>query len=326
MIFGEGKRDSVYTYTNRMVITKNKKIYLYDKYGKEEASYDVEINNAIYDSKDKYLVVAEKNGKKVYVLHQKNIVWQSEIDGEIENVEINKNGYVVIKAHNSNYKSIIILYNSEGKEQFKKYLSNVVIDIGISEDNNYLAYAELNTSGVLAQSIIKILSIDKALKNNEDSIEYSYQADINKLILNIEYQNNNKLICMYDNSIDIIEKNNSRQLVNFENKNITFISIDFDDVVAVVEENTNNNEIESKVKIINTSNGKENIYVHNQVVKSIFSADNVLAVNYGKELHVIARNGWLVKKYISSREIDNVTISSKMVGIIEKNKILIFDI
>lgn len=326
MIYGEDSRNSLCAYKDKIVVTKNKKIYIYDKYGKEENCFDVEINNAIYDSSSKYLAVAEKDGKNFYVIYKKGIMWQGKMDVNIEKIEVNKNGYVAIKAYDSNYKSIIILYNSEGKEQFRKYISNTVVDIGISEDNNYLAYAELNTNGVLIQSNIKVISIEKAIKDSENSLIYSYNADINKLILNIEYQANNKLVCMYDNSIDLIENNENKELINFKGKNVTLISIEFEDVVAIVEENSNNNIVQSKVTIINTTNRKEKTYTEKQMVKEIYVAKDVIALNFGKELHVVARNGWLVKKYISKREINDVIISSKVVGIVERNRILAFGI
>lgn len=308
------------------MITKNKKIFLYDKYGNQENSFDIEISSAIYNSSDKYLIVAEKEGNKFYVIHNKNIVWQEEIDGKIQKIEINNDGYVVIKAYDTNYKSIIILYNAEGKELFKQYLSNTVVDISITEDSKYLAYAELNTSGILVQSDIKIISIEKVLKKEESSIVFEHKTDIDKLILNIKYQTDNKLVCMYDNSIDIIENNKNRELVNLENKNITYMSIELKDSVLIVEENANGDVVESEATIINTSNNKKYKYSYNQCIKKVYVANNVIALNYGTELHVIAKNGWLIKKYISKKEIDDIVISKGIVGIIEKSRLLTFDI
>lgn len=259
-------------------------------------------------------------------MQNKDIVWQAELKESIEKIEVNNEGYVAVKGYDNNYNSIIILYNSEGKELFKQYLSNTVVDISISNDSKYLAYAELNTLGILVQSNIKIISIEKALHDTNNSTVYSYETEIDKLILDIKYQKNDKLVCMYDNSIDVIENNKSREIINLKNKNITYMSIDLEDSAVIVEENSNNNLVKSNVIVINTSNSKEHKYVLNQIVKEIYVTDNAIALNCGKELHVIGKNGWLIKKYISKKEIDNIIISKRLVGIIEKNRLLIFDI
>jgi hypothetical protein len=170
------------------------------------------------------------------------------------------------------------------------------------------------------------MSIEKALSDSENSIVYTYEAEIDKLILDIKYQKQNRLVCRYDNSIDIIENNENKELVNFEDKNVTYASIDLDNSVVYVEENSQNNVVISNVKIINTSNNKEYSYLVEQSVKSIYTQNNVIALNCGMELNIIAKNGWLIKKYTSEKEIDNIIISEQIVGITEKNRILIFNI
>lgn len=130
-----------------------------------------------------------KNGQKLYCIQNKNIVWQKDIEGEIKGINVNKNGYVSVIISGTSYKSIVEIYDNNGKELFKRGLSTTtVIDTDISSDNKYLAIAETNFSGVLIQSTIEIVSMENAEKKPDDAIIYKYEADSDNLITNIEYQ------------------------------------------------------------------------------------------------------------------------------------------
>ena len=81
---------------------------------------------------------------------------------------------------------------------FTQYLSTTrAIDVSISNDNRYLAIAEIDTSKTVLQSNVKIISIEKAEKNADDYLEKTYSSATGKLITNIRYQDKNKLVCMY---------------------------------------------------------------------------------------------------------------------------------
>ena len=55
--------------------------------------------------------------------------------------------------------------------------------------------------------------------------------------------------------------------------------------------------------------------------KEITTYQDVIAINLGTEVHFIHVNGWLIKKYTSSKEVKDVVLSSNLAGIIYKDKI-----
>ncbi len=79
--------------------------------------------------------------------------------------------------------------------------STEAIDTAISNDNSELAIAEINFSGSLIQSGIKIISIEKSQTDAENSIIYRYKADKKSIITSIRYNNEKTLVCMLDNCI-----------------------------------------------------------------------------------------------------------------------------
>lgn len=311
-----------------IVTLQDKKLNFYNNLGTNVGEIAVEISNAIANVSGKYFIMAEANGKKLYVISDRKVVWEKETEGEILQIEINENGYVGVVTSDVSYKNIVTLYDSFGKQVLRTYLAtNKIADISISKNNQHIAIAEVDASGVLIQSKIQIISVEEAKKDTNNSIEYTYSADINKLILNIEYQNKDRLVCMYKDGIDVIENKQNRTIANFQQKNITFSSIELNDSIMGIEENTlSDYNYKSVVYIRNITNEKDKKYSVEKVAKNIYSFENVIGLNLGTELHIINRNGWLIKKYVAEQEINNVVISNKIVGIIHRDKVEIIDI
>lgn len=311
-----------------IVTLQEKALNFYNNLGINVGTISIPINNAIIDICGKNFIIAEEDGKKAYIISDRKVKWETETEGEILQIEINENGYVGIVTSDMSYKNIVTLYDSFGKQLFKTYLATTkIVDISISKNNQYLAIAEIDTSGILIQSAIKIISIETAQKDPNNSIEYKYQADINKLILSIEYQNKERLACMYEDRIDIIENKQNKNIIDMQGKNITFSTVQLNDCVMIGEENVlNEYEYNSIMHIRNITKQKEKKYSIDKVAKNIYSFENVIGLNFGTELHIINRNGWLLKKYIANQEINNVVMSNKIVGVIYRDKVEIIDI
>lgn len=318
-------KSTIFAYQNKIMILNGTKLYQYNTSAKEENKLDVEISSPISAINGEFFVLAEKNGSKLYMIKDGKIEWTKTIEGQIEKVNVNEIGYTTVIVTGTIDKSVIILYNEVGEELFKNHLStNTAIDATVSKDNKYLAYAELNTSGTIIQSNIKIIDIEKARKKVSDSTILTYKADSGDLILKVEYQNNNNLVCLYDNKICIIKDGKNEKIASYigENGNATFVSINFNNNSMIIEESTESLfSTVSKVKLLNSTNKKENTYTFEGVAKNIYTAKNKIAINLGSEIHFIDTNGWLIKKYTTKQEARNIVISDKIAGIVYRDKI-----
>lgn len=323
-----GKTNQVYVYSKYVALLNDKKITLYNNYGEEQTSIDVNVNSALFASNGKYLALAEQNGNEVYLIQDKTYLWNNQVEGKILQVSVNQNGYVAVITTDTTYKSILTLYDPMGKSLFRSFFKSTrIIDVSMSKDNKYIAIGELDASGALIQSNIKIISVDNAQNDAENAIVYTYNAESGKLIVNVEYQDKNKVVCMYDSCIDVIEDENVRNILNTEDSKISFMSVNFSNYMAYVEENsTGLFNSESNVKIVNTSSNQENLYTLDDIAKEIYTGDDIIAINVGTELYFIDTKGWLVKKYTANQEITNVMLSSHLSAIIYKDKIEIIDL
>lgn len=312
-------KSNIFAFSKYIAILKDNKLVTYNSSGKKEAENKIEISNPITDSNGRFLMIAEQNLSKVYLIEDNTIKWEKNLEGNITRISVNANGYSSVVLAGTAYKSVIILFDDSGNELFRNYLaSTIAVDTAISDDNKYLSIAEVNSSGTLIQSNINIVSVEKAKE------EYTYNAPSNSLILNIKYQNKTRLVCAYDDEIHVIKDNEDTKIMDIDTKKekITFSSIELNNhIVKNIEENSGLFNTTTVVKIINSTSQKENTYKFDGVIKELYCSDNKIALNLGSEIHFIDTNGWLIKKYTSAKEIRKIVITDDISGIVYRDKI-----
>lgn len=312
-------KSNIFAFSKYIAILKDNKLVTYNSSGKKEAENKIEISNPITDSNGRFLMIAEQNLSKVYLIEDNTIKWEKDLEGNITRISVNANGYSSVVLAGTAYKSVIILFDDSGNELFRNYLaSTIAVDTAISDDNKYLSIAEVNSSGTLIQSNINIVSVEKAKE------EYTYNAPSNSLILNIKYQNKTRLVCAYDDEIHVIKDNEDTKITDIDTKKekITFSSIELNNhIVKNIEENSGLFNTTTVVKIINSTSQKENTYKFDGVIKELYCSDNKIALNLGSEIHFIDTNGWLIKKYTSAKEIRKIVITDDISGIVYRDKI-----
>ncbi len=324
----EGQNTNIHAFNKYIGILNKNKFSIYGNTGNEEKTLEVEVSNPIFDSANRFLVMAEQKGKKIYLITDKDITWEADVEGNISQVHVNKNGYVAVVITDTSYKTVIAMYNPEGKEMFKTYLSSTrTADVAISNDNKYLAIAEVDTSGTIIQSNIKVISIEKASSDPTNSLDSTYQGETDKLITNIEYQNKDKLVCMYTDSIHMIENNQDTTLMNHENKKMIFQSIELTNHAVEIEEKSSGLfTADSIINIINTESKTTKEYTVDAITKEMFTYGNIIALNLGTEIEFINTEGWLVKRYIAKQEITHIVVSDDIAGIIYRDKVEIINL
>ena len=322
------ENSNIYAFNKYIGILNKSEFTIYNNTGNKEKSIEVQVSNPIFDSENRFLVIAENKGKKLYVISDKDEIWNTSVDGDIAQVHINKNGYVAVVIVNTSYKTVIVMYDPQGKELFKTYLSSTrTADVSISNDNKYLAIAEVDTSGSIIQSNIKVISVEKASSDPTNSLENTYKGESGKLITDIKYQDKNKLVCMYTDSISVIENGEESTLIDNKNKKTIFQSIKIsDNIVSIEEKSSGLFTADSIVNIINVGNKNSKEYTTNSITKEIYTSEDIIGLNLGTEIEFINKEGWLVKRYLANQEITNIVVSNSLAGIIYRDKIEIVNL
>ena len=314
---------NIYAFNKYIGILNKNKFSIYGSSGNEEQSLDIQISSPIFCSADRFLVIGEKKGQKLYLITDKDNFLEASVEGNISQVYVNKNGYVAVAIVDTLSKTVISVYDTSGKELFKTYLSSTrTADVAISNDNKHLAIAEIDTSGTVIQSNVKIISIDKASSDPTNSLENTFKCASGKLLTDLQYQDKNRLVCMYTDSISIIEDGQESTLIDNANKNVIFQSIELNNNITSLEEQSSGLfTANTVITIMDVTNKTQKQYTVNSVVKSLYTAGNVIAVNVGTEVEFVNTDGWLVKRYIANQEITNIVMTNDIAGIIYRDKI-----
>lgn len=310
------------------ILSKNE-FEIYDNTGKKQNKLTIEITKPIFSSNNRYIAIGEEKGQKLYLIEDNEILWERSIEGNISQIEVNKNGYVAVTIVDTVNKTVIAMYNNQGEHQFNIISSSTrVVATSVSDDNKYLALAKIDTSGTIIQSNIEIISIEDAKHNSENYIKKVYNGENGDLIANIKYQEKNKLLCMYTNKITLINTNETVEtLQEYQNKKVAFASIDLSNASITLEEKSSGIfTADSIVNIINSSNKSLSLYTAESVTKEIYTSNNIIALNLGSEVEFINTNGWLVKNYIAEQEITNIVVSDSVAGIVYRDKIEIINL
>ncbi len=322
------QNSNIYAFNKYIGILNKNKFSIYGNTGDEEKTLEIQITNPVFSSENRFLAIGESGGQKVYLIEDKEISWEATIEGNISQIHVNRNGYVAVVLSDASNKTVIQMYNTEGKPLFKTYAPyNRSTDVAISNDNKYLAVAEIDTSGTIIQSNIKIISIEKASTESENSVENTYKCESGKLLTDLKYQDKDILICMYTDSITKYENGQETTLIDNKDKKVIFQSIELNGNASSIEEKSSGLfTADSLINIVNIENSNIKEYTVNSIAKEIYTNGNIIALNLGTEVEFINTGGWLVKRYVANQEITNVAMSDSIAGIIYRDKIEIINL
>lgn len=319
---------NIFAYDKYIAILTKNKLAQYTEDGKKVSELDTNISIPLVSKKGKYLVLAEKNGQKIYLISGENIIWENTVEGSISEVNVNSNGYVSIIIQNTTYKSVVAFYNLEGVELFRTYISaNYAICTDISTNNKYLAIGEVDYSGTILKSFIKIISVDKAQEDPNNSIIYTYESDNGEVITNINYHDKENAICMFNSYVQKVGIDSNERVYDITDKDM-FVDIDLNDTITIIDKQSSGLfSFEYEILLKNTNNKLESLYIlDSDLPKMMTSSGNHFALDLGNEIRIISSNGWLTKKYISNNQIKDIVIGDSIAGVIYKNKIEIIDL
>ncbi len=322
----ENENTNIYAYDNHIVVLQDNQLVIYNSSGREETTINVSITTPIFADSGNYLLVADKNGQNAYLIYNTSLQWQKTMEGNISSITVNRNGAVGIVITGTTYKSVIVMYGITGNEEFRTYLSSTIAaDATISGNNDYLSFAEIDTSGTIISSVVKTISVDKAKNSPSEAIIYTYKPEENSLIVNIEYYNQ-ELICQYDNTVYKMQEGNAQKLLDIDNKTL-FMDIGLEEhVCRIVETSAGILNSEYEVKIMNPNNQKESSHLLDSVPKSLYCNNDIIAINMGNEIEFINHSGWLMKSFVSAQSFRDVVLGKSVAGIIYRDRIEIISL
>lgn len=334
-----------YAYGRYVAVLNNNVLTIYNEKARKITSIDISVSTPKFASSGNYLLIADENDDNIYLINNYSLEWQKNIDGKVSELTVNSNGAVAVSLNETTYKSVIVMYDVTGKEIFKNYLSSsTVTELAISDDSAYLSYIEINTNNVYVDSAVKTISVEKAKKDPENAVIYTYSLDDKQtLLLNLKYKKD-KLVLYADDGIYTLDKGNKEKTTEIT-ANTQFATIDLDGYVCLINKassDSSNNENTSaenssaqgndeqtenyEVNFVNVISGKKTVHLVDKTVKNMYSNGNVVAINEGSKVEFISTNGFLVKRFTPTQNFKNIIIGENIAIIAFKDKVEIVKI
>jgi len=318
----------VYAFDKYITILSKNVLNFYNQDGTAVSKLDVNITTPDIDSNGKYLAIAEKGGNRIYLISETGFEWEKDIDGEIYRVSVNKNGYVSVLLKNSTYKSIVVVYDLAGNEMFRTYLAtSYAISSKISNNNKYLAIGQIDYSGTVIKSVVNLINMDLVKSDAQNSIVYKYESESNKILNNLKFNAKDEVICMFDSYVQKVTLLSDERLYDITNNN-AFVDINLEnDIVAIEKETSGLFSYEYQVNIKNTIGKSDNLYIlETDIPKRLKVTNNLVCLNLANEVRIINSSGWLLKRYTTNSEIQDIVVGDSIIGIVYNNKIEIINI
>lgn len=316
----EESKTYIYAYGNRVVTLTDNKLLIYNNLANKVSTIDVVVTKPKFAYSGDYLLIADEGQSNLYLIYGDNMQWEKKLEGNISQITVNKNGAVGVVLSGTTYKSVIMMFDIAGEENFKTYLATTLAtDLEISDNNNYLSFIEVNYSGASITSNVKTISVEKAKNKPNEAIIYTYDIDSNILPIKIKYKNN-RIVLFVDNAVYVLDEGNKNKILDI-GKNITFADIELNGYVCSINENATERGKYS-LDLFNVENESQNAYFLSDTVKNIYcNNDNIIAMNLGNTIEFVNTNGWLVKKYTSLRNVQNIVIGKSIAAIIYKDRV-----
>lgn len=307
---------------DKLVVIETDKISAYENSNKAEFSVNNVMRAAISDNVESYCVIGEDGGSKFMLLDEKGKVWEFDTQGEILSLSVNKNGYVACIYSKSGYKSLIKVIKPSGEEMFTNYLaSTYAVDVEISNDNKYLALAEVSTEGINIESYIKIIDMNKAETESITTIE----LDSNTLVLDIEYDDKNDLLILEDKGIEKVSPSYEKtEIRHYRANEISHVSIENKaNFVLVEKEEAGIFSTNYILKIYNLEDEEPKSFELESTPKQIYAQGKTIAIDMGNEILFVNTNGKLIKRCKLDGQVKEIKLyaSGNMVALIFRDRI-----
>ncbi|MDD4689520.1 MAG: DUF5711 family protein [Eubacteriales bacterium] len=140
------KQNEMYAYNDNILIVNNDGAICINKKGEEVFEVSAKTSTPIVGIAGDYILIADRGGSEVYVIHDGDIVNNFSAENEIINCSINRRGRTVLVTNETSYRNVIAAYNSRGDEIYKWKISDFyVIDAVMSYDGSRIAATYITT-------------------------------------------------------------------------------------------------------------------------------------------------------------------------------------
>ena len=136
-------------------------ISLYSGSGTRYVSQSVSMDNPVVDTNGSLAVVYDAGGDELYVLGQRELIWQGEDLDSILSARLNRSGYLTVVTQSSGYRGVVTVYDATYTPLMGVNLSSAfVMDAALSDDGQTLSILTVGQEGGVFQSTLSLYAMN----------------------------------------------------------------------------------------------------------------------------------------------------------------------
>lgn len=281
--------------------------------------------NPYIKNSGEYTVVAELDGKKVFLFRKNVLVWQTEFQGTIISADVNAKGYVAVAHELENYNGAITVLTPEaqadksGKVLFvNKISTETVISAILSPDSGQMMISSISTENEVMTGSIRFVNLD-------DGKTYASLQTENEVYPLSWYVNDETVIAANNGSICKLtrkksastELDSNTELWTGENAGQDIYSVCVvDNTYIVVASGSDSQGVysqnaESKITVMNLDGEVVNTFTVPHTVTRLDAGDGIFAVGTVNAVSFYQTDGVKLYDYETVSEIEKTLIIDK---------------
>lgn len=136
-------------------------ISLYSSSGTRYVNQAVQMQNPVVDSNGSLAVVYDAGGSSLYVLGQRELIWQGEDFDSILSARLNRDGYLTVVTQSSGYRGVVTVCDSTYTPLMSVNVSSAfVLDAALSDDGHTLAILTMGQQDGVVQSTLSLYGLN----------------------------------------------------------------------------------------------------------------------------------------------------------------------
>lgn len=291
-------------------IFKNGELTIYNKKGNQETVLKLDIIEPIFETKGRYLIVADKNRNNIYMIYNNFVQKHKRLESDIKSIYVTENGGIGVISSSPVYKSIITVYDLTMNEIFKYYMANsVVTKFFLTEDLKNFGIVESKINGAIISSKINIISVEKVRKNEEDPILLSYELESGEYAFDIANIGGQFIIVTNKGIFSI--QNKEKKEIYISNSKTEIMDIGLKNKICIVERNEEDKLV---LKTFDIDKKQENIYEIDEF-KYINTKYNDIIIENDNEITILSDNAIMKKNFKSENKIQKIYVERGILGI-----------
>lgn len=238
------------TYGDLILSCDKNALSAYNAAGEMEWSINYAVKEPIVDVCGKYILIADRGGKSIYIIRNGKIILEYETQYNISNACVNKYGSFVTVTEEENFKNLVCLRDASGKEFFTWHSANsYVMDAAVSDDESTIMLTTMTTQ-ILPDgkreytSGVKLFDVYAA----KEIMSTEYENDIAVSVIN---SGSGYIVISGKSAVRYDEKGREKNRYDFEGK-IGKMAFDEDRFAVVCIDNEYKNTLivfDSKLKV-----------------------------------------------------------------------------